>query len=125
MVRTLYVALATALVAVLGHSYVHSLFIPYEQFSATGALQANFPVIIVIVLGIYAMTFAVEALSGWKLFVAGFIIWLAHAVAHDGTHLLYLSFDELGFGMLGVPESGMTIAFVYLVGLVYIWFTSR
>lgn len=113
-----------AVAAVVLHTVVHSGYTAISTFWEYGVWQANLPVMLVIVAGVTAFAAVVDMnLGPYRTAGAGIGLWLLHAVAHDGTHIVYEA--PLGFGEVGVPESGIAIALTYAIGLVLIWARHR
>jgi hypothetical protein len=124
--ETLKFGVGLGLLAVIAHTFVHYGFISISKMFEVGAIQSNIGIFAAAVVGMYGMDIAVEKLSGYKLFGAGFFLWLLHAIAHDGIHSFYISFDKIAeFGLFGVPESGMTVALIQAAGIIYIYLKNR
>lgn len=114
--------LGFGIASAVAHILVHYGFVTPQRAWEIGAVQASIPIFAAVALAVYGTSWAANKYSGIKMFLFAGVLWVSHAVAHDGTHLLYIPFELVSqFGAVGVPESGITIAIIQLAAIIYVY----
>jgi len=103
------------------HAGVHRLFIPFAEFRPTGSAMASLMLVFGLAVGILGAKWVGKRFSGFSKATFAVLLWLLHALIHDGIHLIYGA--PLAFTEIGVPESGIVVAVTY--GLAIYFFAYK